>query len=335
MTTRRDRRRPPRPGRADSPADDRAASSGAAPSALAGLPAAAPALAHAAAQPVVSLWRLLWQATVNFFADDGFDRAAAISCYALLSSLPFFGLAALFSGWLIGSHDWILRELLFGIGHIMPNGGEDVAEQARIEIGRQGAVLLVLSPVLLWSASNAAAAVEASINHILRLREHRRFLVARLKSVALLGAGAICLLAIPALQHLAVIAREISPDALRPVHSFAEKPMTEGATFLAAFLTFTVTLLMVPAVPLPRKKTLAVAAGAALVWQICRLLIGRALGIAAGPSVVTSSFSFVVATVMWVYVTATILLFAAELLALVTGRRPAPEASSPGPARRA
>jgi len=265
--------------------------------------------------------RLLLRAGANFLADDGLDRAAAISCYALLSSLPFFGLAALVGGWLLGSQDWILRELLFGIGHILPNGGSDAAGQARIEIGRQGAMLLALSPFLLWSASSAAAAVESAINHILRARENRRFLMARLKSIALLAVGGICLLLIPALQHLGVIARRISPQALGPAHSSAEGLLTEGGILLAAFLTFAATFFLVPATPLPKKTALGVAACAAGTWLGARLLLGAALGAAAGPSVVSSSFNFVVATVLWVYVTATILLFATEVLALKAGRR--------------
>ena len=262
--------------------------------------------------------RLAGTAARNFLADEGFDRCAAISYYALLSSLPFFGIAALVGGWLLGSRDWVLHELVFGIEMLVPAAPEDATARARIEMGRQGALLLIMSPFLLWTSSYAASAVEGAINH----REHRKFLIAKLKSIGLLAVGAANLLLIPAIQQLGVVARHISGGSLLQLRLVTGyRLLTEAAILLAAFLTFAFTFISVPATRLPRREALLVAALAAGVWQVARLLLATALGAATGPSVVSSSFSFVIATLLWVYITATIVLFATEILALLTGRR--------------
>jgi len=266
--------------------------------------------------------RLAGAAARNFLADEGFDRCAAISYYALLSSLPFFGIAALVGGWLLGSRDWVLHELVFGIEMLVPAAPGDATARARIEMGRQGALLLIMSPFLLWTSSYAASAVEGAINHILRSREHRKFLIAKLKSIGLLAVGAANLLLIPAIQQLGVVARHISGGSLLQLRLVTGyRLLTEAAILLAAFLTFAFTFISVPATRLPRREALLVAALAAGVWQVARLLLATALGAATGPSVVSSSFSFVIATLLWVYITATIVLFATEILALLTGRR--------------
>jgi len=265
---------------------------------------------------------IVLRAAANFMEDDGFDRCAAISYYTLLSAIPFLAMAALLGGWLLGSRDIILDGLLFGIQMVFPAAGAETALRPRDQIGRQGALLLVMLPLLLWTSSYAASSVETALNHIMRSREHRKFLVAKLKSMALLGVGAVCLLLIPAMQQLAVVGRRISPESLLRI-GFLEsnRLLTETAILLAAFLTFAFALVYVPAIRMPRRHSLWVAAGAAATWQGARVAVAYGLSAAAGPSVLSSSFSFIIAMLLWVYTTATILLYAAEVLALISGRR--------------
>ena len=104
---------------------------------------------------------------------------------------------------------------------------------------------------------------------------------------------------------------------MQPLLSF----ITMCAILLIAFAAFSFTLIYLPAMRMPFKPSLVIAGIAVVAWQIARSILGRVLLLSSHGNALAGSFSAVIAILLWVYVTSIILLFAAELLALVTGRR--------------
>ncbi len=261
---------------------------------------------------------------MNFMHDDGFDRSAAISYYALFSLVPFLVVIGLVGSWFFGSSAELLDRILEALRLVLPTVSDPALAQAQGAAGRRGWILFLLLPFLLWTASYAAASLEASINHILRMREHRRFLSARLKSIALLGVVSTVLLLVPALLQVIAVLRRISTAQSMAPAGFLQIVVTEAAILLAGFLAYTFILGYLPARTVPLRTAAAIAAPAALAWEVARMILARALAFTSGGGLVSGSFSVVLGLLLWVYVSSVILLLAAELLALVTGRREKP-----------
>lgn len=262
---------------------------------------------------------MLSKAALNFIRDEGFDRSAAISYYALFGFMPFLAIVGLIGGWLLGSEDRLLNDMISAVKEVLPAVAPMTATHARQFLPGQGVLLVLMVPVFLWTASYASSSVEGSINHILRAREERHYLVGRLKSIALLGVAGVALLLIPAIQQVGVTIRRLSPDIepLMPLQTF----FSEGAILIAGFLAFSFALLYIPAVRMPMTPAFTIAAAAAAAWQIARVVLFWGLTTSSESTLLSGSFSFVIGLLLWVYITSVILLYAVELLALACGRR--------------
>jgi membrane protein len=263
--------------------------------------------------------RLVPDAFRNFMEDDGFDRSAAISYYALFSLIPFLAIMSLIGNWFFGSREELLEKLLTGMRVILPSLSPNAAQKVIGVVPSQGGLLVLMLPVFLWTSTYAASSVEGSINHILRTRGERRYLVGKLKSFALLGVGATALLLIPAFQQAGVFIDRLSGEEIpmKPVLTV----FTTSAILAIAFAAFSFTLIYLPATRMAYRPSFLIAGIAVVAWQVARSVLGRVLSATSHGNVVAGSFSAVIAVLLWVYVTSIILLFAAELLALVTGRR--------------
>ena len=207
------------------------------------------------------------------------------------------------------SSDDLRREAAGLLGQIYPG----LASRRLVdELVESRALTLGLGSVgTLWSVTAIHAALDRALRAVLG-GDRRGFVRTRLQGLLL----AVLLAALAVLSFaLSFMVRAFADwlAALGPLQSRALELLGPLSGFLAGFALFSVIFLVVPRRRLPRGARLAGAFTAAVLWEIAK----AAFGILAREAHVFSAYgALALATglLTWIYVTAVILLLAAEVV---------------------
>lgn len=258
-----------------------------------------------------------WRGLVELYNSEGLTHAAAIAYYALLSLFPFLLLLLSVFGALtadLESRDAVLRWVF----QYFPRQFDFITRQLdafrdqRVSLGIGGLV------VLTWAALGVFGAVSSAIDYAWGVERRRSFLMHRLLSfLMMLSAGVLFAVAL-ALASLARVAEsnwfwivvERSPGVVWLTGAAAE----HGATLL---LIVCVALLFyfVPNTEIRFRDVWPGAIATGLLWRVALAGFSWYARDLARWNVVHGSIAAVVVFLFWVYISAVILLYGAEMTA--------------------
>jgi membrane protein len=281
--------------------------------------------------------RLLARATIRFVEHRCTQHAAAISYYALLSLFPLALLAAAIFGVLL-RNDAVEARVLDRFVDALPVEAPAIADSLRGLAGLGPTLTVVSLLVIGWAAGALGAAVRSALDVVFEVPRGRPLLRAKLFDYTLLLALGLLFLASVALTTAWRIAQAEFATRFGLVEGGLAPLWDLGALAIPALLTFAAVLLLYHSLPHRPLRIAHVWPGALLATAAFELAkAGFASYVAAFGryELVYGSLGGVIALMFWVYLSANILLFGAELAAAradaATGLTPDP----PGDWRRA
>jgi membrane protein len=268
---------------------------------------------------------LLQRSAKEYLEDDCGQLAAAISYYALFSLFPLLIFAVAMAGLLIqdsGVKEDIVDEVLKNIP-LSEGEGRDSVRKAVEGVGTAGGGALgVVGLVgMLWSGSSLFGALRKALNTVFDDTESKRPFVPQ-KAIDLglvLAVTAFFLVSIGATAFLRVVRN--SSAELGSLGELAESAglLWDAASYaiplVFSFLAFTALYCLVPSRLRSPLEVWPGALFAALVFEVVKLGFSFYLENFTSYDVVMGSLGAVAAFLFWLYVSANIMLFGAEMAA--------------------
>jgi len=243
-------------------------------------------------------------------ADDASHMAAGVAYYAILSLFPLLlGLLAIF-GFFLPSE--AVQEELFDFFKRNLPGSIDVLERNIEEVTRlRGAIGLVGLVLLFWSASAMFGAIARAINRAWDIHRDRPFHIRKLRDIAMaLGTGVLFVLSVGATAVFSILQGMDLPMVGTAADS--------GARFLGFLFSLAIFLLLYKFMPNTKTFWRYVWPGAllaAILFEVAKTLFVLYLGNFATYESVYGSVGSVIALLVWIYISAFILILGAEFSA--------------------
>ena len=260
--------------------------------------------------------RAAWRGVGEFYRSEGLTHAASISFYALLSLFPFLLLLFSVIGALIA--DPQARDAVIGfVFRYFPQQFDFVTRQVdnfrteRLGIGIGGGLALAYASLGVFNAMSSA------VNHAWGVERNRSFIRHRVFSfLMMLSAGAMFVAAIVLVSAVRVAeARWFGASGYRPAWLEA----VSGATtdYAATALLVVCVALVFRFVPNVKVRFRDVWPGALITGLLWRLAFALFSAYAADPDrwSVHGSVAAVVVFLLWIYVSAVLLLYGVEMTA--------------------
>ena len=273
-----------------------------------------PAAAVARARLLVSVVR---DAGRQFYQDSCPNLAAAISFYALLSLIPVLFLVIALAGYLIGSSETnTYQAVLDWVRELIPHLNEDFTRNLEWVVDNRASLSWLGLGSLTIAAGLVFQATEFALDRVFAVGRRRSFIRSRLLSVAVVvGMGLVMLFSF--YVGLLVHAIKADPD-LAPLGRDLVMPLARwlGLQYLTSVAlivgVFTLALRVFPHAPVAWREAFTGACIGAVLWEVGRRIFLWYLANLAQFYVVYGSLGALVAVMVWIYMSATIFLFAAE-----------------------
>lgn len=268
---------------------------------------------------------LLLRRSVAEFQDDGCTHlAAGISYYVLLSLFPLAILVVSVSG-LILQNDRLREQVTDHLFRTLPlsaDEGRDDLERTIRGVATGFSTLGLLSVLgLVWSASGMMAAIRRALNEVWDVSYRRPLLRAKLIDLLMILGVGVLVTASFVITIFVQVARRVSSDLSAALGPFGAGTTLafEVAVVLAAialsFATFLFLFTVVPAVRTHVRHVWPGALVAALGFELVKNGFALYLRYFGSYDLVYGSLGAVIAFLFFIYVSANIMLFGAEMAA--------------------
>lgn len=277
----------------------------------------------------------IWRGAVGVYSSDDLTFAASIAYYALLSLFPFFLLAfAVLAGFTTNDsdRDAILRFVLryFPTQFQFVNDQLNALQQKGLQLGVAGSLLMV------WAAMGVFGAVTSAINHAWGVEKQPNYLKHKLISFVMLAASGL-LLVVGLVLVSAINVAEASwfaevlarTPGLYVLRGFAVR---SGSTILFILIVGLI-FYFVPNAKVRFRDVWVGAVVTGLLWRVALSGFSQYVRDLSRFSV-HGTIAGVVVFLLWVYVSAMILLYGAEVTAAyarLRRRRPDEIPAAPSP----
>ncbi len=254
-----------------------------------------------------------WRGVGDLYNSDGLTHAASIAYYALLSFFPFFLLALAILGEVTADpaeRDAVVRFVFryFPRQFDFITGQLDAFQTTPVQFGLGGILALT------WASLGVFNAVTSAVNHAWGVEKRRSFLKHRLVSfLMLLSAGGILLVGL-------ILASLVNLAETRFGEALIRSPWLSGVTahYAATALLIACVALVFYFIPNAKVRFRDVWPGAVLVgllWRAALSLFSWYASDLATWNVIHGSIAAVVIFLLWIYVSAVILLYGVEMTA--------------------
>lgn len=251
----------------------------------------------------------------NFLTNNCTYIAAAIAFYAFFSLFPIaLGLVST-AGFILGDGS-LDRKLAEHIGSLLPVSNEFITSTIQGIIQAKGVTGVAATIGLLWSASTVFGAIRKGVNAAWGIRKPRPFLLERLIDVSLMvGAGLLFLLSLSS-----TVVLQFSRDLSLLINS--QSPMNEGmfwryfTLILPPVLTFIIFMSLYRFLPNTKVRWGDVWLGAILAtisFEIMKNVFVWYVKQFTPYNIIYGPLGALVAFLTWVYVSAVIFLFGAQI----------------------
>lgn len=265
--------------------------------------------------------QILVSAIQQFREAEATDAAAAITYYALFSLFPLL-LFLVAIGSSVLKSEQIQSQVLNFVGEVLPASQGLVKTNIQQVLRLRGAVSIVGTIGLLWSATAVFSILTQNINQAWRNAKPRGFLARRLMAVTIVGSLVVLLiLSLISTTALNLLSQFNIPlwGSILIYKSFAWKVLSKLLPLLFMFIAF---LLLYQWVPNTKVKWSEAAWGALIAtigWEIIKA--GFTWYLSSGlvkHHLVYGSLGAVIALMLWIYLSSLITLFGAHLSAAIT-----------------
>lgn len=271
----------------------------------------------------------------QFRADECTLLAAAISFYALLSIIPLTFLGVAFLGHIMGSSEGAVEQVIAVITELLPLPMVDRLEDLLHSVVATRAVASILALLsLMWVANGTFETVERAINLIHRAKETRGYVRRKLVGFLIMVTSGTLLLFSFLISPFLVTLWSLANQFLSSFPAFDAFASTLNAKLtplwgylaipLPFFLMWVVFLLiyfLAPAQSVPLRSAILGAIIASILWQLAKEAYGYYLLQVARYDQLYGPLGALVGLVLWVYYSAVILLFGAEVAEVHSRRR--------------
>ncbi|MEO6025536.1 MAG: YihY/virulence factor BrkB family protein [Candidatus Binatia bacterium] len=292
-------------------------------------PTTRPAVSALPAHPLVTIASALRTAAGQFYSDGCPTLAAAISFYALLSLIPVLFLVIALAGYVIGSSHDTYQAVLDWVREFIPHLSEDFTRNLEWVVQNRGRLSWLGLGSLTIAASLVFQATEFALDRVFAVGRRRSFWRSRLLSVCVVvGMGMVLLFSF----YVGLIVHALRADPnLAPLGHDLLMPLARGLgiqylTSVALVVgVFTLSLRVFPHARVTWREAFTGGCIGAALWELGRRIFLWYLANLAQFYVVYGSLGALVAVMVWIYMSASIFLYAAEcIVALQRGARGAP-----------
>jgi membrane protein len=259
--------------------------------------------------------RAIWQGFVEFTKSENLTFAASIAYYSLLSIFPFSLLVLAVSGRIqIGTSGASLLQLVMSA---MPAEVEflvriETLSESAVQLGAMGTFLMM------WASMGVFGALTSAINHAWGVEQPPGFFKHKLIAfIMLLGAGLLMVITLLLLSAAQVVettwfARQVGQwDWLDPLRGFVARHLHVPMFTLVVGLVY----YYVPNAKVRLRDAFMGALVAGLLWQLAFLLFSWYLRDLSRFTNIHGSIGAVIAFLLWIYASAVVLLYGAEVSA--------------------
>ncbi|MBP1711869.1 MAG: ribonuclease [Deltaproteobacteria bacterium] len=262
-------------------------------------------------------WDVFREARRAFLMDGCLNLSAAMTFYAILSLTPFLLLLISGTAYILGSSESGLKMALSFSSQFFPHAGSLIFEEVGA-ISRRAEVFGLLGVLsMLWTASVLFSSLGHAMAVVFRVPQRRDFLKARLLALSMVPAFALFFLLSFSVTALSGCLREM--ETILWGFDLAKWSYLEFLTgyhfpYLVLTLGFTVVYKIIPNTPVSFHHALAGGASCAFLFEVAKHSFawyfkdyGR-YGATCGP------LDAMIILVLWIFFSACILLFCAELI---------------------
>jgi membrane protein len=285
---------------------------------------------------IFSAARALGAASLHFQRDRGFDRAAVIAYFALLSFIPLAVVLVAVGALALGSVEAAERGTELLLRNIVANLPPQLMTQVR-EL--QERVWSGLSYLLLavWSGSRVFSKIQASLDFVFRARTRRPWALRKILSFALVGVlSAVLVATVVVGSILGAVDRFIDTTALAPLRDIPWYLALSGLVtrylipWALAVVSFSSIYKILPARPVPLRAALIAGGVAGTLWEGLKVSFTYYVSHVASYRETYGALAAVVVFLVWVNLSAVNLLWGGELAAILAGARRETETQRPG-----
>jgi len=269
---------------------------------------------------------VLTQALRRFYNDDCTTMAAAISFYAVLSLIPLICLVIALMGYILGPSGHTSDAVVQWVKEFIPHLSKDVIRNVDWVVSHRGNLGWLGGTALVVAAGLVFNAVEIALDDIFAVPKRRSFFRSRLLQVALIVAmGCAFLFSF----YVGVMVKTLTTDAGRlPFGQETIVGLTRWlriqylASVLLLLAGYTGALRTLPHVKVQWRHALVGAVVGTLLWELARRIFTWYLANLAQFYVVYGSLGALVAVMVWIFLSATIFLYAAECVVVLREKSP-------------
>jgi membrane protein len=261
----------------------------------------------------------------RYWYEDGDPMAGYIAYNALLSIFPFAIFTTSFSAWFVTPAD--VERAIDALFQLAPPNIAETLRPVVVDVAtpRRGALITTSAVIALYIASNAVEAIRVAFDRAYKVPQERPWLRARLRALVFVVLSTFTFLALGAL----VIG---APLALAAAESWLGIETPYGVTLLryvVALLIFALFLYqlhrVLPSHRPPRRRIWPGICVTLVLWVVAASGFSVYLLYTPYYSVTYGTLAGVIVTLFFFYITAAIILFGAEVNAvLMSYRRPRP-----------
>jgi membrane protein len=260
---------------------------------------------------------LLERTALGFGLHDLSGSAGSVAYFALLSIFPLLlALVAVF-GFLIGTE--AARERILAILiPLLPVSSDVIVQNVDAAIKARGVIGVVSLVILLWSSLGIFSSITVAVNRAWGIREGRPFLQQTLLNLAMIATIGVVLVLSLLVTALAQLVAQFGVQFPGPQALTGNPLLSVLAGLLSLALSFGVFLAVYKVLPATKVKLSDVwlpALIGALLFEIAKSLFSWYIARFTNYSLVFGSLAAIVVLLFWIYISALLLLFGAELAA--------------------
>lgn len=234
--------------------------------------------------------------------------AAALAYYLLLALFPLLLLLIAIATPFLTSED-VVRETIRFATNYFPAAGRELRTILEQVVNARGPVTLLAALGLLWSASGVFDLIQRGLNRAWHISQRRPLWRERLVSI-------VTVVAVGVLFGISFATSALVRSGVRLRFQIGGESIEIVGVILTTLLNFALFSIIYKVFPLSQVKFRQVWRGsllASVLWEIAKIVFVIYLLNFARLSLVYGSIGAVIALLLWGYITATILLFGAEV----------------------
>lgn len=264
-----------------------------------------------------SAWDIFWEARNSFSRDGCLNLSAALAFYTILSIIPFLFILVSLSGYLLGSSEQAFQVVISFGDRLFPQSSDLILREVRALAQRAKLFGWVGFFSLIWTASIVFSSLEFALSIVFRVERRRNFMQSKLLAISMIpGAMVIFFFSLFITGFTRIME---SYDLTFWGISLAKSNFLEFLVgyllpYLVLAISFTAIYKIIPPTKISFRHALAGGASCAFLFEIVKHFFTWYVKRSSPYSIVYGSLETIIILVVWVFYSAAVLLFCAELV---------------------